>query len=93
RYQPRGIIPRKLNEDRMEYQKCPICNGNGQVSGGFYNRPGDSLYWATNHTMEICRTCEGKGIIVAPNLEDENQVMLPTKRKYTRKTKGGENGN
>lgn len=53
----------------MEYQKCPICNGNGQVRGDFYNHPGDYPYWTTDHTMETCKTCEGKGIIIKPSLE------------------------
>ena len=53
----------------MEYQKCPVCNGNGQVSGGFYNHPGDYPFWTSNCTSELCRTCEGKGIIIAPSLE------------------------
>ena len=37
----------------MEYQKCPICYGNGQVSGGFYIRAGDNPNWGASHTMEI----------------------------------------
>jgi len=55
----------------MEYQKCPICYGNGQVSGGFYTHAGDNPNWGANHTMEICRTCNGKGIIVKP---DEDSI-------------------
>ena len=50
----------------MEYQKCPVCNGNGIVSGGFYDHPGDYPYWKSAHTMETCRSCGGKGIIIAP---------------------------
>ena len=48
----------------MAYQKCPVCNGNGTVSGGFYDHPGDCPYWTTDHTTETCRTCQGRGIIV-----------------------------
>uniref|UniRef100_A0A6M3JN31 Putative chaperone n=1 Tax=viral metagenome TaxID=1070528 RepID=A0A6M3JN31_9ZZZZ len=48
----------------MAYQKCPVCNGNGIVSGGFYSHPGDYPYWTTDHTTEQCRTCQGKGVIV-----------------------------
>ena len=53
----------------MEYQKCPVCNGNGLVSGGFYAHPGDYPYWMTDHAMEVCRTCNSQGIIIAPSLE------------------------
>ena len=48
----------------MAYQKCPVCNGNGIVSGGFYDHPGDYPYWTTDHTAEQCRACQGQGIIV-----------------------------
>ncbi len=47
----------------VEYQKCPVCNGNGQVSGGIYFHPGNYPYWVSDHVMETCRTCKGKGII------------------------------
>jgi DnaJ-class molecular chaperone len=53
----------------MEYQVCPVCNGNGKVSGGFYDHPGDYPYWTSDHTMEVCRTCQGRGIIIKPGLE------------------------
>jgi len=52
----------------MEYQKCPICNGNGIVSGGFYNHPGDYHVWVTDKTTEICRTCNGYGLILKPEM-------------------------
>lgn len=53
----------------MEYQKCPICNGNGIVSGGFYDHPGDYPHWTADHTMETCRSCQGTGLIIKPSLE------------------------
>ena len=49
-----------------EYQTCPVCKGNGSVSGGFYDHPGDYSYWTSDHCMETCRSCNGKGVIVAP---------------------------
>jgi len=52
----------------MEWQKCPVCNGSGLVSGGFYNHAGDCLTWMSNCTIEVCRTCDGKGIILKPTL-------------------------
>ena len=52
----------------MEYQKCPVCNGNGLVSGGFYSHPGDYPVWSSLNTMEMCRTCDGRGIIIMPSM-------------------------
>lgn len=49
--------------DRMSYPvKCQICEGHGNVPGGFYySTPGfDS---ASNVTQEICLACQGAGII------------------------------
>jgi len=57
----------------MEYQKCPICNGNGSVSGGFYNHPGDYPEWTSDHIMEVCQTCKGTGIITKPDFEKEDK--------------------
>ena len=63
----------------MEYQKCPGCNGNGKVSGGFYNHPGDCEYWVADHVEEICRTCNGEGIIIAPSYSPPDYYVLSTK--------------
>lgn len=57
----------------MEWQKCPICNGVGQVSGGFYNRAGDSYWWVSDQAVETCRTCEGKGIIIKPQMKEAKE--------------------
>jgi len=51
----------------MEYQKCPICNGVGRVSGGFYTRAGDSNTWVGSSATEICRQCNGTGLIIKPS--------------------------
>jgi len=42
---------------------CPVCNGNGIVSNGFYNQTtGD---WTTSSTEpETCRSCHGSGYLV-----------------------------
>ncbi len=55
-------------EERVngEWQRCPICNGVGFVSGGYFNRPGDVMTWQYNSLVDTCRICEGKGIIVKP---------------------------
>jgi len=54
----------------MEYQKCPICNGVGRVSGGFYNRAGDCDTWVSSETTEICRQCNGTGMVIKPEYSD-----------------------
>ena len=36
--------------------KCPVCNGNGLVSNGFYSQM--SGHWTTSSTTsEACRSC------------------------------------
>lgn len=41
---------------------CPVCNGVGKVSAGFYNRGGDCQFWVSGTTNpEVCRSCNGKG--------------------------------
>lgn len=41
---------------------CPVCNGVGKVSAGFYNRGGDCQFWVSGTTSpELCRSCNGKG--------------------------------
>lgn len=45
----------------MEPYKCPICNGTGIVPGGFYlSVNGHS---SSNRTTEMCRQCQGSGIV------------------------------
>ena len=49
----------------MSVVKCPVCNGNGMVSAGFYDHAGDFPQWVAHSTSpEQCRSCEGKGHIV-----------------------------
>ena len=41
---------------------CPVCNGVGKVSAGFYNRGGDCQFWVSAGVdPELCRSCNGKG--------------------------------
>ncbi len=53
-----------------EWQSCPVCNGVG--SGGYFSRDYDS----SNRTLEPCRVCDGKGIIVKP--DDPRRVGILT---------------
>lgn len=41
--------------------RCPICNGTGNVPGGFYYSTGD--FCVSNCATETCRTCGGTGVI------------------------------
>ncbi len=44
------------------YQKCPVCDGRGNVSAGFYHAyPVNML---TSTCPETCRTCGGSGVIL-----------------------------
>ena len=55
-----------VSETMGKWQVCPICSGVGTVSSGYYNRAGDNSTWVDTGAMsEICRTCQGLGIIEA----------------------------
>lgn len=56
----------------MKPYKCPICNGTGIVPGGFYFSVNG--YCSTTNTTEICRQCQGSGIIWG--MEDYNHEGL-----------------
>lgn len=46
----------------MPVDRCPVCNGNGLVSNGFYRQT--SGYWSSTSTApETCRSCNGHGYI------------------------------
>ncbi len=47
----------------MSFQKCPVCNGVGIVSGGYFARTGDSPYFVTGNTTDRCQICKGTGLI------------------------------
>ena len=41
---------------------CPVCNGVGMVSAGFYSHDGNYPYWVSSEVNpETCRSCDGKG--------------------------------
>lgn len=56
-----------------EWQKCPVCNGVGQVSGGYFDRAGDYEFWTSGNATEVCRVCKGKRIIKKPDEEVEDE--------------------
>jgi hypothetical protein len=44
--------------------RCPVCNGVGTLSAGYYNRTGDVLEWTSGDITPIeCRACKGTGIV------------------------------
>jgi|GEM_PF-2279652 len=62
---PESSIPDAMTSQIL-HQKlpycCPVCNGNGLVSNGFYAQV--SRHWSSSDaTPEKCRACKGTGII------------------------------
>ena len=50
---------------------CPVCNGVGTVSSGFYCRSGDCPYWVSSSgNPEVCRSCNGKGWVEVSNADN-----------------------
>jgi DnaJ-class molecular chaperone len=43
-------------------QKCPICEGRGNVEGGFYNSIPNCPTMALE-ALEMCRNCKGSGVV------------------------------
>ena len=63
----------------MQAVKCPVCNGNGQVSNGFYSHPGDYPYWVTTGASpELCRSCNGKGWVEVAEDEATTPSYTPS---------------
>jgi RecJ-like exonuclease len=61
------------------YQKCPICDGAGSVSGGYFHRVGNYNQWASTSAVELCRVCKGTGIIdqitgLPPEFKESKEV-------------------
>ena len=60
----------------MKYwQKCPICDGCGLVSGGFFDSPGNideygNRTWVSDHVSETCKVCGGSGLVETPESEE-----------------------
>ena len=43
--------------------KCPVCNGRGTVSAGFYQPEEQGRYTLSSLAPETCKSCKGKGVI------------------------------
>ncbi len=60
----------------MKAVLCPVCNGVGKVSNGFYNRAGNYPYWVSaNVNPEVCRSCNGKGWIEISSTDGEKDIF------------------
>ena len=57
---PRCPAPRGAG--LVGWQRCPVCRGKGIVQRGFYLPPGFPLV-PNGLTVEVCRSCNGEGII------------------------------
>lgn len=72
----------------MKAVLCPVCNGVGKVSAGFYNRGGDCQFWVGGTTNpEECRSCKGKGWLEVsdgseynPEYDRDLYYRIPTSR-------------
>jgi len=54
-------------------QKCPICEGRGNVIGGFYSAtPGCQT--VTSHLTETCRNCLGIGVVYVQQDGEKNET-------------------
>ena len=68
------LVCDKVGERGMiTQQKCPICEGTGNVTGGFYNSLAGVPYTSTM-VMEQCRNCNGTGVVyVNQDLADNKE--------------------
>ena len=53
-------------QNQAMWQKCPICNGGGVVSGCYYSRAGDYISWGATSALETCGQCNGTGLLKTP---------------------------
>lgn len=56
--------------------KCPICDGVGQVPGGYYTRVGVNT-WSSTTVSEPCRSCNGSGIVLVEQDVQETHPINP----------------
>jgi len=56
----------KINKMKIPF-KCPVCNGTGRVSRGFYDAIGVDNWTTSDATPETCRSCGGTGIVYVDN--------------------------
>lgn len=54
--------PSPSNAGRTPH-RCPVCEGHGNVAGGFFNVAAGVREWSSTTVAESCRPCGGTGII------------------------------
>ena len=54
---------------------CPVCGGNGIVAAGFYTQT--SGCWTSTGGFEMCRSCNGSGIVYGEETEDYSEQTHP----------------
>ena len=81
------IIRERSKGGSMKAVLCPVCNGVGQVSGGFYDRAGDCPIWVSNKTTEPCRSCNGRGWVEVSEGEPMDIVGAATGEKQQDRNK------
>lgn len=52
------IIPSQDSNPKFSAQRCPVCNGHGDVNWG----------------KQVCKACAGKGYLLIPNFIEEEKV-------------------
>jgi len=58
-----------MKQNNQTVRRCPVCNGNGLVSNGFYNQT--SGLWSSSGTaFEKCRSCDGQGFVTLRRKEN-----------------------
>ena len=60
--------------ETVKWQKCPVCDGVGQVSGGYFNRAGDCQQWMSSDAIEVCLVCKGTGMVIEPTISDNKEA-------------------
>lgn len=51
--------------EEKKVHRCPVCDGKGLVPHGFYTAIGVESFTSSSISPEECRTCNGKGVIIA----------------------------
>jgi len=73
-----------MDKAKWVYCTCPVCNGSGIVSFGFYTQT--SGQWTSSGGTEGCRSCGGTGIVWVRNAKVKETMSV---NEYIREEWGG----
>lgn len=59
---PKILPGRRVASRSSRVQRCPVCDGRGNVPAGFYGGPYNQSASATG--PEQCRSCDGSGMVI-----------------------------